>query len=53
MAKNIADKVLTVRMTQKEYEKLQRYADRKEISMSRVVKDYIKRLPDYPADESD
>ncbi len=39
------DKVLMVRMTQAEHEKLEAYAKSKDISMAKVVRDYVKKLP--------
>jgi hypothetical protein len=45
------DKVLMVRMTQEEHEKLEAYAKFKDISMAKVVRDYVKKLPNLAKKE--
>ncbi len=39
------DKVLMVRMTKEEHKRLEAYAKAKDISMAKVVRDYVKKLP--------
>jgi len=38
-------KVYNLRLSDREWEKLQSYAESKQISASEVLRDYIKRLP--------
>lgn len=42
---NKKDKVLLVRMTEEEHTRLANYASSKDVSMAKVLRDYIKRLP--------
>lgn len=39
------DKKLVLRLTQYELEKLKAFADYKEVTMSHVLREYIRRLP--------
>lgn len=39
------DKSIKVRLTQEEFERINLYAESKDISVSEVIRDYIKRLP--------
>ncbi|AFZ12771.1 hypothetical protein Cri9333_1888 [Crinalium epipsammum PCC 9333] len=39
------EKTLRVRLDEKEWEKLQVYADSKGVGMSHIIRDYIRRLP--------
>ena len=39
------EKTLRVRLDEKEWEKLQSYADSKGVGMSHIIRDYIRRLP--------
>ncbi|MFH7028370.1 MAG: hypothetical protein ACHBN1_23980 [Heteroscytonema crispum UTEX LB 1556] len=39
------DKILRVRLSEEEWEKLELYAQSKEYTISEVIRDYIKRLP--------
>lgn len=39
------DKVFRVRLTQQEWEKLEKIAQRKGISAAEIFRDYIKQLP--------
>ncbi|MBK4731690.1 ribbon-helix-helix protein, CopG family [Oxynema sp. CENA135] len=39
------DELLQIRLTAQEKERLQAEADRRGVSMSEVIRDYIKRLP--------
>jgi hypothetical protein len=41
----VKDKTLKIRLSTKEYEKLQDYAEAKDISMAQILRDYIRRLP--------
>lgn len=43
--------MLRVRLSDQEKQKLQKEADRKGISMSEVIRDYVKQLPDPPVGE--
>jgi hypothetical protein len=38
-------KSIKIRLTESEYLKINAYADSKQISVSEVIRDYIKRLP--------
>ncbi|MEQ8962565.1 MAG: ribbon-helix-helix protein, CopG family [Coleofasciculus sp. C2-GNP5-27] len=48
MARN---KVFRVRLTQQEFDKLERNAQERGISSAEIIRDYIKRLPNLPASE--
>jgi predicted DNA-binding protein len=39
------DKRLEIRLSEEDYRRLEAYANRKDISMAKVLRDYIKRLP--------
>ena len=39
------EKTLRVRLDEKEWQKLQAYADSKAVGMSHIIRDYIRRLP--------
>ena len=39
------EKKLQIRLTQQEYETLEKYAESKGVGMSEVLRDYIKTLP--------
>ncbi|QIZ70633.1 ribbon-helix-helix protein, CopG family [Oxynema aestuarii] len=43
------DELLQIRLTAQEKERLQAEADRRGVSMSEVIRDYIKRLPKQKA----
>ncbi|NJK51312.1 DNA-binding protein [Candidatus Gracilibacteria bacterium] len=39
------EKRLQIRLSEADYNKLEAYANQKDISMAQVLRDYIKRLP--------
>jgi predicted DNA-binding protein len=42
------DKILRVRLSDEEWEKLDAYAKSKDYTLTEVIRDYIKRLPKKP-----
>ncbi|ACK71545.1 CopG domain protein DNA-binding domain protein [Gloeothece citriformis PCC 7424] len=39
------EKSIRVRLSDKDFERLKKYAAKKDVSMSQIIRDYIKRLP--------
>lgn len=46
----LKDRYLQIRLTQHELEKLEAFANKKGITQSQVIRDYIRRLPNPPKD---
>ncbi|CBN57838.1 hypothetical protein [Kamptonema sp. UHCC 0994] len=46
------DKKLVLRLTQYELEKLKEFANHKDVTMSHVLREYIRRLPKPPSVET-
>lgn len=46
------EKYIKIRLTDDEFEKIKKYAQTKDLSVSEVIRDYIKRLPRIPPDAS-
>ncbi|MEA5468293.1 ribbon-helix-helix protein, CopG family [Spirulina sp. 06S082] len=42
------NKRIVIRVNQDEYEKINRYAKSKDLSVAEIIRDYIKRLPKNP-----
>jgi len=47
MKRNLKERLVRVRLSEHEFQKLNAYADKHEVTVSHVVREYLRRLPNY------